>query len=87
MAAHAFSALDSSTYGFALHEASLPFDTAAETAEAARMILAQRPADEYPHLTETTVEHVLRPGYDDGNEFAFGLDLLLDGLERARDTA
>jgi hypothetical protein len=36
---------------------------------------------------EMTVEHVLRPGYDDGNGFAFGLDLLLDGLERARDTA
>ncbi|MEA2269208.1 MAG: hypothetical protein QOC64_1818 [Solirubrobacteraceae bacterium] len=46
MAAHAFSALDSSTYGFALQEAGLPFHSAAETAEAARMILAQRPADE-----------------------------------------
>jgi hypothetical protein len=37
---------------------------------------------EYPHLTEFSVEHVLQPGYDDGNEFVFGLDLILDGLEK-----
>jgi AcrR family transcriptional regulator len=86
MAAHAYSALDSYIYGFALQEASLPFDTAAETAEVAEMIFKQFPADEYPHLTELTVEHVLQPGYDYGNEFEFGLDLILDGLERARNT-
>jgi AcrR family transcriptional regulator len=86
LAAHAFSALDSYTYGFALQEASLPFDTAEETAEVAQMILAQLPADEYPHLTEMTIEHVLQPGYDYGNEYEFGLELILEGLERARDT-
>jgi hypothetical protein len=84
MAAHAFSALDSYIYGFALQEASLPFDTAEETAEVAQMILKQLPADEYPYLAELTIEHVLQPGYDYGNEFEFGLDLILDGLERAR---
>ena len=42
---------------------------------------------EHPHLAELTVEHVLQPGYDYGNEFDFGLDLILDGLERTRDTA
>ena len=45
------------------------------------------PADEYPHLAELTAEHVLQPGYDYGNEFEFGLDLILDGLERTRDKA
>ncbi len=84
MAAHAFSALDSYIYGFALQEASLPFDTAEETAEVAEMILDQFPADEYPHLAELTVEHVLQPGYDYGDEFEFGLDLILDGLKRLR---
>jgi AcrR family transcriptional regulator len=83
MAAHAFSVLDSYIYGFALQEANLPFDTGEETAELAQAILAQFPADEYPHLTELTVEHVLQPGYDYGNEYAFGLDLILDGLEHA----
>ena len=87
MAAHAFSAIDSYTYGFALQEASLPFDSAEQTTEVAQMILAQLPAGEYPHLTELTIEHVLRPGYDYGDEYEFGLDLILDGLERARDTA
>ena len=87
MAAHAFSVLDSYIYGFALQEASLPFHTAEETAEVAQMILEQLPPDEYPYLTELTVEHVLRPGYDYGNEYEFGLDLILDGLERARGAA
>jgi AcrR family transcriptional regulator len=87
MAAHAFSVLDSYIYGFALQEAGLPFDTVEQTAEVAQMILARFPRDQYPHLTELTVEHVLRPGYDYGNEFEFGLDLILDGLERARDQA
>ncbi len=34
------------------------------------------------HLAEFTVQHVLQPGSDYGDEFAFGLDLILDGLER-----
>jgi AcrR family transcriptional regulator len=87
MAAHAFSILDSYVYGFALQEASLPFRTAEETDDVAQAILEQMPADEYPHLIELTVEHVLQPGYDHGDEYEFGLDLILDSLERARDTS
>ena len=81
MAAHAFSLLDSYVHGFALQEAALPFDpeTAGDVAEA---ILARFPSQKYPHLAELTTEHVLKPGYDYGNEFEFGLDLVLDGLER-----
>jgi AcrR family transcriptional regulator len=80
MAAHAFSLLDSYVYGFALQEATLPFDTAEQTAEVAEMILSSLQPGEYPHLTELAVEHVLKPGYDYGNEFGFGLELILDGL-------
>ncbi|MDX6254160.1 MAG: hypothetical protein QOJ11_494 [Frankiales bacterium] len=83
LTAHAFSALDSYIYGFALQEKSLPFETGDETAALAQLILAQLPADQYPHLRELTVEHVMQPGYDYGHEFEYGLDLLLDGLERA----
>jgi AcrR family transcriptional regulator len=86
MAAHAYSALDSYIYGFALQERSLPFDTAEETAQVAHTMMAQFSSGEYPHLTELAVEHVLQPGYDYGNEFEFGLDLILDGLDRARHT-
>jgi AcrR family transcriptional regulator len=87
LAAHAYSALDSYIYGFALQERGLPFDTPEETSALAQVILAQFPADEYPHLAEFTFEHVLQPGYDFGNEYEFGLDLILDGLEGAHDTA
>ncbi len=84
LAAHAFSLLDSYIYGFALQEASLPFDSAEETAEVAEAILGRMQPEEYPHLTELALEHVLQPGYDYGHEYEFGLDLILDGLERAR---
>ncbi len=83
LVAHAFSALDSYIYGFALQQRSLPFETGEQTAELAQSIMASFPAGEYPHLVELTVEHVLQPGYDYGEEFEFGLDLILDGLERA----
>jgi AcrR family transcriptional regulator len=87
LAAHAFSALDSYIYGFALQEATLPLgNTEEETAEVARMMVEQFPHEAYPHLFEFTVEHVLKPGYDYGSEFGFGLDLILDGLERICDT-
>ncbi|MGW2936742.1 TetR/AcrR family transcriptional regulator [Streptomyces sp. NPDC001156] len=82
LTAHAYSALDSYIYGFALQERHLPFDTPGETADLAQAILTQA-AGHYPHLAELATEHVLRPGYDYGDEFAFGLDLILDGIERA----
>jgi AcrR family transcriptional regulator len=85
LTAHAFSALDGYIYGFALQEATLPLgDTAEETAEVAQMMVEQFPREVFPHLYEFTVEHVLKPGYAYSSEFEFGLDLILDGLERAR---
>ena len=85
MAAHAFSVLDSYIYGFALQEANLPFDSGEQTVELAEAILAEFPTGEYPHLAELTRGHVLQPGYDYGAEYEFGLDLILDGLGRARE--
>jgi len=82
MNAHAYSLLDSYVYGFALQEANLPFDGPDTVPDGAEAILAQFPSEEYPHLAELATEHVLQPGYDYGNEFEFGLDLILDGLDR-----
>jgi AcrR family transcriptional regulator len=79
LTAHAYSLLDSYVYGFALQEASLPFDTA----DGVREIADQFTVSDYPHLAELAAEHVLQPDYDYGDEFAIGLDLILDGLERA----
>jgi hypothetical protein len=84
MAAHAYSLLDSYIYGFALQATSLPFDTGRRAAEVARTILERFPVHEYPHLAEMGRVHVLAPGYDHGDEFAFGLDVILDGLEQVR---
>ncbi len=83
MSAHAFSLLNSYLYGFVLQEAGLPFDSPETTTELAEAILSQFPSEEYPYLAELTTDHVLKPGYDYGNEFEFGLDLILDGLERS----
>jgi AcrR family transcriptional regulator len=83
LTAHAFAALDAYIYGFALQERNLPFDKGVETSVLAQAFLAQFPAADYPDLAAFTVEHVLQPGYDFSQEFEFGLDLILDGLEQA----
>jgi AcrR family transcriptional regulator len=83
--AHAYALLDSYVYGFALQEAMLPMDGPADTAELAGSIMESFPVGAYPHLAELATEHVLRPGYDFGDEFGFGLELILDGLERTAD--
>jgi len=86
MSAHAYSALDSYIYGFALQQTSLPFDTAQPAAEMVEMFLRQFPAAQYPHLAEMGAKHVMKPGYTYAKEFEFGLDLILDGLEKAKGT-
>lgn len=87
LAGHAYAVLDAYVYGFALSDRSLPFDTPEETSTLAQTMLAQFPVDEFPHLAELMVDHVMQPGYDYGHEYEYGLDLVLDGLERARDAA
>jgi Tetracyclin repressor-like, C-terminal domain/Bacterial regulatory proteins, tetR family len=84
MAAHAFSVMDGYIYGFALQQINLPSQTTGEATELAENILGDLPAGEYPHLAEMITEHGMRPGYEYSDEFEFGLDLILDGLERLR---
>jgi AcrR family transcriptional regulator len=86
MAAHAFSLLDSYIYGFALQETSLPFRTPDELIELADIVMPAAPTAEYPYFAELATEYALKPGYSYGQEFAFGLELILDGLERGRDS-
>jgi AcrR family transcriptional regulator len=84
LTAHALSAIDAYVYGFAMQERALPFDSEERSTEVVQQILADMPQDEWPHLVEFSREHVLKPGYDYGQEFEWGLDLVLDGLERER---
>ena len=94
LAAHTYSVLDSYIYGFAMQERGLPFHAeeapafhAEEAPALAHAFLAHFPADDYPHLAELTLEHVLQAGYDYGDEYQVGLDLILDGLVRAFEAA
>lgn len=82
LTAHAYAALDSYIYGFALQEAALPFEGRDTAAEITTPIMERFSTGEYPHMVEIAVEHVLKPGYDFGDEFDFGLNLILDGLSR-----
>jgi AcrR family transcriptional regulator len=81
--AHAVSVVDAYVYGFALQQINLPLQSPEQVAEVGEGILRQM-AGEYPHLTEIIREHALQPGYDYSKEFEFGLDLILDALERLR---
>jgi len=87
MALHAFFTLDSYVYGFAVQEQNLPSGTPEELAGMAETILTALPAHQYPYLNEVIVDHVLKVGFDYSDEFEFGLDLILDGLEKLRNTA
>jgi AcrR family transcriptional regulator len=84
MAAHAYSLLDSYIYGFALTTMNLPFHSTTEVADVAQGMLQPFPVNEYPNLVEFITEHAMKPGYDHGLEFEYGLDLVLDALERVR---
>ena len=80
LTAHAYALLDSYTYGFALQEAGLPFEGSDTVADVAEPIMERFTTGEYPHLVEMATDYYLRPGYDFGNEFTWGLDLILDAL-------
>ena len=83
MVAHAYSLLDGYIYGFALTKMNIPFNTTDEMAAMAQDMFEPFPANEYPNLAEFVTDHVMKPGYDYGEEFEYGLDLILNGLEGA----
>ena len=83
MTAHAFALIDAFVYGFALSEATLPFNGPDTVPEVAEQMMAQFSPADYPHLVEFSVEHVMKPGYDYAEEFEFGLSVVLDGLAKS----
>jgi AcrR family transcriptional regulator len=80
LTAHAFALLDAHLYGHLVQEVALPFDDATDLAPMAEQMLASMPSDALPHLAEMAREHVLKPGYSFGDEFDWGLELVLEGL-------
>lgn len=79
---HAYHALDSYVIGFTLWQ--LPIMTMAhDLPRLAEEFHARLPVDGYPHL-KAHIEWHMAPPKDGVNAFEFGLDLILDGLERLR---
>jgi AcrR family transcriptional regulator len=84
-AIHAYSVQDAYIYGFALQEKDLGFETPDDAGAAVQRRAAAigALAGEYPYLSEILVK-LPESGYDNDVEFAWGLDLILDGLDRFR---
>src|SRR5215218_1602236 len=78
MATHAYSVVDSYMYGFATRKMNLPLVTSAEAAEVAQDMLEQFPGNEYLNLVDFITEHAMKHGYNYGQGFYYGLDLILD---------
>ena len=77
----AYHALESHIAGFTLWSAQLEVDDD-ELPDLAASFLEQFSGDELPYLVEHVEQHLRERGPDNPGAFAFGLDLILDGLER-----
>ena len=95
MTIQAYSVIDAYIYGFALQEKTVPFDSAEDAAAVAQDQVHQLEAqaqeqqaasfaNDYPYIAEVVAGHVAKVGYDFGNAFEYGLDLILDALEQRR---
>jgi AcrR family transcriptional regulator len=79
---HAFHVLESYVLGYTLMQLNFPHQ-GEELAGMAKRFLQRFPTEEYPDLAEHIRQHV-EPDHGDRSGFELGLDLILDGLERAR---
>lgn len=80
--ARAFSLLDSYVYGFGRQQFNMSAGGDASLEQVTEAFRSAIPVDEFPHLTEMVVDYAMKGDYDEGADFAFGLELILDGLER-----
>jgi AcrR family transcriptional regulator len=84
---HAYSVLDAYIYGFALQETDMSPETADDFAAEAQRQMEEYAAllADYPYLVEVVGGYVAKSGYDYAAEFLFGLDLILEGLDKLRE--
>lgn len=80
-AARAFSLLDSYVYGFGIQQMNFSPEEGTSAQEMAEAVLTFMPAEQYPYLNRMAT-HAMETGYDAEADFAFGLELILDGLQR-----
>jgi hypothetical protein len=81
----AYHAVESHIIGFALWLAGMALP--ADLSGLAERVLSQIPVEDNPYFVEHLGEHLRPPLPTDVDAFEFGLDLLLDGLERMLDAA
>jgi AcrR family transcriptional regulator len=84
LAHHFYHAFDAHTTGFALWQANFPF-SGTDIAERGRAFVREI-GDAYPYLLEHVHQH-LAPEPDQQDEFEFGLELIIEGVERLREGA
>ena len=80
---HAWNAIDSYVYGFTLQKLNFPFKPK-EYAKVAKAFLPMIPPDQYPFLNRMS-QQVISGDHDGLHDLQFGLDLILDGLEKLRE--
>jgi AcrR family transcriptional regulator len=78
----AWNAMDNHIYGFTLQEVNFPFQPA-DYPGTAREFLPKVATQEYPHFTELATM-IMEGRYSGLHDLEFGLNLILDGLERYR---
>ena len=78
----AFHAVENHVVGYAIQEVSFPLE-ADDLATQAKAFLEKLPTEDYPHLAEHIVQHLTHEEIESGS-FEFGLEQLLDGVERLR---
>jgi AcrR family transcriptional regulator len=78
---HAFHILESYVLGYTLQQLNFPYK-GEELAGLAADFLKQIPVEDYPDLVEHIHQHI-EPHDEETSGFEMGLDLILDGLDRA----
>ena len=76
----AWNALDSHIYGFTLQKINFPFEPS-EYASAAESFIHMIPEDKYAYMYQLS-QMVIKKEYSGLQDFEFGLNLILDGLEK-----
>ena len=79
---HAWNAIDSYVYGFTLQKLNFPFKPK-EYAKVAKAFLPMIPANQYPYLNGMS-QQVIAGDHDGLHDLQFGLELILNGLEKLR---
>ncbi len=83
MTHHAYHALDSHIMGSTLWAAGYSALAKADPGAVQRFV-QKLPVADYPYFAEHVDQHLTKSARDGVSEFEFGLDLILDGLEKVR---